>query len=78
MPFRAELVGAQLFKSVEEANRRPAPGLRQGDELIATSIASHLRSFAEVRDLIERRRFARTLSRAHGTAELHRSIFAAY
>jgi hypothetical protein len=61
----------------EEANRRRALGLRRGAALAATKIVPHLRSFAEVQDLIEPPPFARKLWHGRGTRELHRSIFAA-
>ncbi len=48
----------------------------QGAELAATSIAPRLSSFAEVPVPVEPQLFARKLSHAHSSHELHGSIFA--
>ena len=66
-----------LVEQAEETNRPQALGLRRGAGLAATSIAVHLRSSAEPRDLVGPRLYTRSPLHAHGTPVLLRSVFAA-
>ena len=76
MSRNAELPN-EINKCNGELSRAQALAVRRGAGAVATRIAAHPRSFAEVRVLVEPQPFARSLLHAHGIRALRRSIFSA-